>query len=183
MPDYSNIKGRVKNAKEGKGDFVPLIPDGEESATHTLRFVSASIEKSKGGNIQAVFKCQVKKRGSELNNKDENIYYLLEHPNAPWQLDHFLAVMDGLGLDWSRIPEDMEHSGWNDIFYDLGEVSEKIDFEVEYKYQYFNSGPNKGQKKKGYDKRVNFDDIKKVKWPAVESDSKDDEGDDEDDTP
>lgn len=184
MPNYSNIKGKVKNAKEGKSeDYEPMIPDGEESAIHILRFVSGEIAESKGGNIQAVLKCKVIKRGSKLNNKEEKLFFLLEHPKCPWQLDQFLAIMDGLGLDFAaRVPENMEHDGWKDIFDDMDDFEGKIDFEVEYKYQYEKAG---GEKKKGFDKRVTFDKIKAISWPKAEESGDDDggEGDDQDDQP
>ena len=180
--NYSNVKSRVKKAKEGKGgNFVPMIPEGEDSATHILRFLSGKVELSKSNNIQAVLKCQVRDRkNKELNKKDENLYFLLEHPNAPWQSDHFLAIMDGLGLDFAaRVPEDMDHDGWNDIFDDMEDSSSNIDFEVEYSYQY----EKNGDKKKGYDKRVNFDALKAIAWPNSAAADDADEGEDEDDTP
>lgn len=165
MKNHSNLKARIANAKTGgDGKFVSLIADGQDEAVHTLRFVSAKIEKSKKNNVMAVLKCKLKKRGDkDLHDKDENLYFLLDHPDCSWQMDQLLAVVAGLGVDLNRIDEDdlCNEDVWNDIFEDMSEFSGNIDFKVTYKFQY----EKNGDKKKGYDKRVDFDEIKAISWP------------------
>ncbi len=104
MTNHSSIKDRINNAKKGKGEFTPLIPEGEKEAIHTLRFVSGKVERSKKNNKMAVLKCQLKKRGDKkLNDKEENLYFLLKPGTSDWQTDHLLAIVSGLGVDLNRI--------------------------------------------------------------------------------
>ncbi len=165
--NHSNIQDRINNAKTGgQGKFVSLIADGQDEAVHTLRFVSAKITKSKKNNIMAEVKCKLKKRGDkDLHDKDENLYFLLDHPDCAWQMDQLLAVVAGLGVDLNRIDEDdlCNESAWNDIFEDMADAG-NIDFKVTYKFQF----EKNGDKKKGYDKRVDFEALEAIKWPPVE---------------
>ncbi len=184
MPKYSNVKKRIEDNKNS-GNFIPIIPEGQESAIHTVRFITASIEESNNknnNNMQAVLKCKIIKRGHELNNKEENLYFVLNNSNCHWQATNFLELMDALGLDWDRTDEsdDLMETDWQPFFDELDDYSGNIDFDVEFKYQY----DAKGVKKKGLNKYVQLETVKRV-WPE-KADEKAEKVEDEkeyDDTP